>query len=68
MKEGFIFGLMIPVQGVRVATTANNLKSVNDMEDVVREKIKKEVAEGWVGGPFSEPNLRVSPFLSLIHI
>ena len=43
------------MQGVRVATMANNLKSVKGMDDVVREKIKKEVAEGWVDGPFSVP-------------
>ncbi|XP_070608807.1 uncharacterized protein [Erythrolamprus reginae] len=43
---------------------SDNLRSVVGHEDIVREKIGKEVAEGRVLGPFAEPpfpNLRVSP-------
>ena len=55
LLDGFIFGFRIPVQGDKCATSANNLKSVRGMEDVVRKKIDKEVVEGRVVGPFVEP-------------
>lgn len=49
--------------GLRHVAQAKNVKSIEGMEHV-REKIKKEVREGRVLGPFQEllvPNFRVSP-------
>ena len=40
------------------------MKSVQSFENIVKAKILKEVAEGWVLGPFVEPlvlDLRISP-------
>ena len=57
-KEAF------PFQGIRCATSASNLKSVKGMEEVVRRKIQKEVAERRVDRPFAEipvPTLHISP-------
>ena len=64
LQEGCVFGFRIPVQGLRAAAVASNLKSVKGMEVVVTERIKKEVSEVWVAGSFHKPlvpNLRVSP-------
>ena len=64
LLKGFRFGFRIPASGKRSACWAKNLSSVKGMEDVVQRKINKEVSEGRVLGPFSEPpirNLRISP-------
>ncbi|XP_070586874.1 uncharacterized protein [Erythrolamprus reginae] len=64
LVTGFSEGFRIPYKGPRIACLANNLKSVVGMEHVVREKIMKEVREGRVLGPFTEPplpSLQVSP-------
>ena len=56
-------------RGINYATSAKNFKSVRGMEDVVRRKIQKEVAEGKVVAPFLEPpvpNLHISP-LGVVH-
>lgn len=57
--EGFRFGFRIPVLGARTASMFSNLKSIQGLEVVVKEKIKKEVQADWqtgrVLGLFKEP-------------
>ena len=50
--------------GPRMPTEANNLKSVNEHLELVKEKITKKVEAGLVAGPFKNrpiSTLRVSP-------
>lgn len=64
LLEGFRLGFRIPFQGSRTPYMAPNLKSVQGMEHIVREKIAKECTEGRVLGPFPSPpvsSLSVSP-------
>ena len=61
---GFSSGFSLSYSGPRLPTNANNLKSVKGKELIVEQKIKKELDEGRIGGPFvARPfvNLRVSP-------
>lgn len=61
---GFQEGFRIPFEGVRESRNSKNLKSIFGLEEVVKQKIEKEIKEGRVAGPFSEPplpNLRISP-------
>ena len=60
---GFSSGFSLSYSGPRLPTNANNLKSVKGKELIVEQKIKKELDEGRIGGPFvARPfvNLRVS--------
>ncbi|XP_061466237.1 uncharacterized protein LOC133377049 [Rhineura floridana] len=64
LLEGFTVGFRIPYLGPRRPFMSCNLKSVEGMESVLREKIRKEVVAGRVLGPFAAPpipSLRVSP-------
>ena len=63
--DGFMFGFHIPFMGDRVASWADNLKLVKGQEDIVRQKIGKEVKEGWVLGPFPAPTVKNLRVLSL---
>lgn len=59
-KDGFILPTFLE-QGCKLVS---NLKSVDDMHEVVREKILKEIQEGRFEGHFSSPpfiNFRISP-------
>ena len=45
MLDGFTYGFRIPVVGEHKAYFAQNLKSVRGMEQIVQEKIAKEVKD-----------------------
>ena len=63
LLDGFQLGFHIPVLRRLKATFANNLKSVQGMEEIVRQNIEKEVREDRVLGLFVQPpvlHLRVS--------
>ncbi len=62
--EGFRYGFKILYTGPRLPIESKNLKSVKGHEDLVREKIKKELDLGRIAGPFKNPPMstfRVSP-------
>lgn len=64
LSSSFQNGFRIPAQGVRQAYISGNLKSVQGVEQIVWNKIAKEVREGEVLGPFVAPillNLKGSP-------
>lgn len=64
LRFGFCNGFRIPVQSARQGYISGYLKSVQDMEHIVRDKTAKEVSGGRRLGPFVArplPNLRVSP-------
>lgn len=64
IRHGFTYGFSIHYSGPLKDFEAKNLKSAEAHPQVVRDKIKKEVAEGRVEGPFSDPpfeGFRVSP-------
>ena len=70
LLDGFKSVFQIPVQGARQANLASNQKSVKGMEDVVRQKIEKNLAEGRATGPFQEPpvpNLHASPLRIILR-
>lgn len=58
IDNGFSNGFPIQYEGPRVATDANNLKSVRDNKIIAKEKIEKEISKGRVAGPFD-----VKPFI-----
>lgn len=53
--EGFTVGFRIPVPPPTYPSFADNLRSVRGLEDVVRQKINKEVAASRVIGLFDIP-------------
>lgn len=53
--EGFRDVFLLPTFSGQVCTLVNNLKSVENVADIVFEKIRKEVKEGRMKGPFSSP-------------
>lgn len=62
--KGFSEGFRILASSLGQFNWADNLKSVKGLEDVVRQKINKEVLAGRVVGPFAclpLPNLQISP-------
>lgn len=60
--QGFSLGFHIPSLAPSTSTWAQNLRSVGGMEDMVQKKIGKEMAAGWILGPFPPfPNLWISP-------
>ena len=64
LKDGFENGFSLNYRGPRVPKEANNLKSINEHLELVKEKIAKKVASGLVAGPFKTrpiSTLRVSP-------
>lgn len=64
LRNGFTYGFFLQYQGPRISTTCNNLVSVHDHPNEVKEKIDKEISLGRIAGPFdTEPlfNLRLSP-------
>lgn len=64
LRNGFTYGFFLQYQGPRISTTCNNLVSVQDHPNEVKEKIDKEISLGRIAGPFdTEPlfNLRLSP-------
>ena len=64
LLDGFRYGFRILAEGESKVFIARNLPSIMGMEDIVQNKINKEVKEGRVLGSFSTPpirNLRVSP-------
>lgn len=57
-------GILLPKFGSHGCKIVNNLKSDDDMQDVVFQKMNRELEEGRVAGPFNSPpfiNFRVSP-------
>ncbi|KAJ1216844.1 hypothetical protein NDU88_004443 [Pleurodeles waltl] len=61
---GFSEGFSLAYEGPRIRRWADNLKYVKGKEDIVQQKLDKEVAEGRMEGPFSDwplENLIVSP-------
>lgn len=62
--EGFSFGFPLPSFTGSGCTIVDNLKSVRQFPEVVREKVSKEIAEGRMAGPFKFPpfsDFRISP-------
>jgi len=62
--DGFQNGFSLQYTGPRTSRNSRNLRSAVANPDILLSKIKKEVNEGRVAGPFSEPpfeNLIVSP-------
>ena len=59
LELGFQDGFFIPFQGQCIAEFSNNQKSIRSMEQLVKAKIEKEVATGWVIGPFLEPPILI---------
>lgn len=53
--NGFKYGFPIHYHGKRVMIMTKKLKSANDNPEEVQKKIKKELAEGHLGGPFDWP-------------
>ncbi|KAJ1172984.1 hypothetical protein NDU88_004826 [Pleurodeles waltl] len=64
LVQGFRDGFRLGYQGPRVRRRAENLRSVRGKEELVQQKLAKEVQEGRMAGPFSVwplRNLTVSP-------
>lgn len=64
LARGFEFGFKLHYKGPRVAMECNNLKSVRQNEQLARQKLKQEVEQGRMAGPFlfkPVSNLRCSP-------
>lgn len=64
LYHGFKNGFSLQYNGPRFPFDADNLQSVRKSPDIVREKIRKELAEGRIAGPFIGrpfPTLRISP-------
>ena len=60
LLNGFTYGFKIPYQGDRIYRFHKNLTSADFHNDVLMNKIGKELDAGRVGGPF-----HVSPFTNL---
>jgi hypothetical protein len=61
---GFRDGFSLHFEGHLESHEANNLRSANQMPEIVREKIYKELRAGRLLGPFTSPpfkNFRISP-------
>ena len=50
--KGFQFGFRMHYNGPRDKTEAPNLPSFYKYADIARDNIAKEIAKGWVAGPF----------------
>lgn len=64
LLNGFKFGFPLHYSGPQKPMECRNLKSAVQRPEVVRQKIQKELCEGRIGGPFTNPpfpNFRVSP-------
>ena len=64
LVQGFTQGFNIPFSGNLPATHANNLKSALAFPEVVRDKIRAELDNNRIEGPFNHPpfhNLVISP-------
>ncbi|KAJ1089134.1 hypothetical protein NDU88_002285 [Pleurodeles waltl] len=64
LVRGFRNSFRLGYQGPRVRRWAENLRSVHGKEELVQKKLRKEVREGRMAGPFSFwplRNLIVSP-------
>lgn len=64
LTEGFDTGFRLPSFRGSSCTLVKNLKSVDDLAPIVREKINKELQEGRISGPFNAPpfpDFRLSP-------
>ena len=64
LLNGFKNGFSLMYEGPHEPSNSKNLKSALQYENVVRQKIEKEVKLGRVAGPFETrplPTLRVSP-------
>ena len=61
---GFLHGFRLHYYGPLESSFSNNLVSASEHPDRVDQKLTKEIQEGRIVGPFSEPplpNLRISP-------
>lgn len=64
LVSGFIHGFRLHFQGPPIGLFAQNLQSAFQHPDIVDLKLRKEISEGRIQGPFAEPpfdNLKVSP-------
>ena len=64
LEQGFSKGFPLQFQGPRLRKTAKCLKSATDTPDVVHTKLKSEIDQGRIAGPFvlpPFPNLQCSP-------
>lgn len=64
LSKGFQQGFEIQFEGPRQQRFSNNLLYVQQHEDIVSEKLQKEISLGRITGPFSSPsfsNLQCSP-------
>ena len=64
MLRGFLHGFRLHYYGPLESSFSNNLVSASEHPDRVDQKLTKEIQEGRIVGPFSEPplpNLRISP-------
>lgn len=64
LVQGFTFGFEIPFQGIRQTRHCKNLKSVENREHILSDKIEIEIKANRVEGPFDQPpfsNLQTSP-------
>ena len=62
--DGFTHGFKLGYMGPRHSSFAENLRSCQELPQVVATKIEKEVSQGRVKGPFPSPpmtNFRISP-------
>lgn len=64
LLHGFSEGFSLNYDGPREARDAKNLKSVDGLQNIVRQNISTEISAGRVAGPFPTrplPDLRISP-------
>lgn len=64
MIEGFLQGFKIPYTGERRFSLPQNLSSIIGKEEIVQNKIDKEIEAKRVSGPFLSlpfPTIQVSP-------
>ena len=64
LLDGFRHGFTLHYEGPHIAYEARNLRSALEFQNIVQDKINKEILAGRVTGPFLEwpiVSLRISP-------
>lgn len=64
LVQGFIFGFILGFEGHAETRQVKNLKSAEQLPEIVREKLNKELLLGRISGPYCSPPLKnfvVSP-------